>query len=330
MRQIVSFILVLIVIATIVGAGCTSSASAPSNGAGNTTKTGSGKVTISGAFALYPMMVKWGEEYNKIHPDVKIEISAGGAGKGMTDALSGMVDIGMVSREISADEVKKGAVYVAVTKDAVIPTINANNPVNAELQKQGVNKTIFRMIFINETITTWGAVVNKPSVTEKINVYTRSDACGAADVWSKYMGKYAQENLQGLGVFGDPGLAGAVISDRLGIGYNNIGFAYDANTTKPIEGLAVIPLDINDNGKLDADEQVYATRDQIVAAINAGKYPSPPSRELNIVTKGKFTGETEKFVRWILTDGQQYVEESGYLALSQERIQQQLGKINSG
>jgi len=49
-----------------------------------------GKITISGAFALYPMAVKWAEEFEKIHPHVKINISAGGAGKGMADALSGM------------------------------------------------------------------------------------------------------------------------------------------------------------------------------------------------------------------------------------------------
>ena len=57
-----------------------------------------GRLSFSGAFALYPMAVKWSEEFKKVHPDVKIDISAGGAGKGMTDVLNNMVDIGMVSR----------------------------------------------------------------------------------------------------------------------------------------------------------------------------------------------------------------------------------------
>ena len=61
----------------------------------------SGQISISGAFALYPMTVKWAEEFRKIHPGVRIDISAGGAGKGIADALSGMVEIGMVSREIN-------------------------------------------------------------------------------------------------------------------------------------------------------------------------------------------------------------------------------------
>lgn len=79
-----------------------------------------GTITVSGAWALYPMMVRWGEEFQKLHPDVKFDISAGGAGKGMADALSGAVDIGMVSRTIYPEEVEKGAFWVAVTKDAVL------------------------------------------------------------------------------------------------------------------------------------------------------------------------------------------------------------------
>ncbi len=52
-----------------------------------------GMIRVSGAFALYPMILKWGEEYKKLHPKVNFDISAGGAGKGMTDALGGLVDI---------------------------------------------------------------------------------------------------------------------------------------------------------------------------------------------------------------------------------------------
>jgi phosphate transport system substrate-binding protein len=326
MTRISRIVLILIVISAVIAAGCTTSRS---NTPGITGATESGKITVSGAFALYPIMVKWAEEYQKINPGVKVEVSAGGAGKGMTDALSGMVDLGMVSRDISQEEISNGAVYVAVTKDAVVVTANANNPVLADLQTKGINRSVFTQIFVNETITDWGTVVHRPELSEKINVYTRSDACGAADVWAKYMG-YKQEDLKGVGVYGDPGLADAVKSDRLGVGYNNIGFAYDATTGKPLDGLAIIPLDLNDNGRIDTDEQLYATRDMITNAINTGKYPSPPARELNLVAKDNFSGPSLQFVRWILTDGQKYVRESGYIALPKERINQQLNKLTTG
>ena len=79
--------------------------------AGDTLK---GEISFSGAFALYPMVVKWADEFRKLHPNVRIDISGGGAGKGMTDALAKVVDLGMVSREIYEVEAQKGALGFAV------------------------------------------------------------------------------------------------------------------------------------------------------------------------------------------------------------------------
>ena len=150
------------------------------------------------------MMQKWAEEYKKLNPGVEFDISAGGAGKGMTDALSGAVDIGMISREISKDEEAKGAFWVAVTKDAVFVVVNARNPVAKELAAKGIDKKTFTGIYITGEIKTWGEVVGKPEIKDEIHVFTRSDSAGAADTWAKFMGK-AQQDLKGIGVSGDPG-----------------------------------------------------------------------------------------------------------------------------
>ncbi len=285
-----------------------------------------GTIRVSGAFALYPMMLKWGEEYKKLHPKVNFDISAGGAGKGMTDALGGLVDIGMVSRKITASEEGKGAYWIAVTKDAVIPTVNKDNPVLAQLKANGLKKDVYEKMFINQTIKTWGQATGT-GAADKINVYTRSDACGAAETWAAYLGKYKQEDLKGVGVDGDPGLAQAVSQDKLGIGYNNINFAYDANTRKPVEGIEIIPLDLNENGKIDPDENFYGTLDELVDAIGNDRFPSPPARDLNIVTKGKPTGIVQDFIKWTLTDGQKYIPEAGYIVLPKEKIAEGLNKI---
>ncbi len=285
-----------------------------------------GTIRVSGAFALYPMMLKWGEEYKKLHPKVEFDIQAGGAGKGMTDALGGLVDIGMVSRAITESEEEKGAYWISITKDAVVPTVNKNNPVIAQLKANGLKREVFEKIFINETITTWGQATGT-GVTDKINVYTRSDSAGAAESWALYLGKYKQENLKNVGVSGDSGLADAVKKDNLGIGYNNIGFAYDANTRKPVEGIEIIPLDLNGDGKIDQNESFYDTLDDIVEAIGAGKYPSPPARDLNLVTQGKPAGIVNDFIKWTLTDGQQYIPEQGYIVLPRSIINEGLNKV---
>jgi phosphate transport system substrate-binding protein len=285
------------------------------------------EISISGAFALYPMVIRWAEEYKKLNPDVRFDISAGGAGKGIADALSGMVDIGMVSREIYPEEIKKGAYPVAVTKDAVVAVVNEKNPAIKEILATGLKKDAGLNLWITGKFTTWSQAFGA-SLKSPVHVYTRSDACGAAEMWAKYFGK-KQEDIQGVGVYGDPGLAQAVRKDPLGIGFNNIGYAYDASSKTQIKGLKVVPLDLNNNGKVDPDENFYDAMPDLINAIAAGKYPSPPARELYFVVKGdpRNNKVLTTFIRWVLSDGQKFVFEAGYINLPEKRIAEELKKV---
>jgi phosphate transport system substrate-binding protein len=287
----------------------------------------SGQISISGAFALYPMTVKWAEEFRKIYPDVRIDISAGGAGKGIADALSGMVEVGMVSREINPEELKKGAFPIAVTKDAVVAVISESNPNLNDIMSKGLKKDAGNNIWITGKYTSWAQAFNMKS-SLPIHIYTRSDACGAAEMWAKFFGK-KQEDLLGVGVFGDPGLAQAVKRDPLGIGFNNIGYAYDAQTKQQVKGLRVVPIDLNNNGKVDDDENFYKSMNDLIAAIASGKYPSPPARELYFVCKGtpKNNKVLTEFIKWVLSDGQKFVHEAGYIALPKEKILSEIKKL---
>lgn len=294
--------------------------------AGQTGTELKGTITASGAFALYPMMVRWGEEFTRLHPGVQFDISAGGAGKGMTDALSGAVDIGMVSRAITPEEEAKGAHWIAVAKDAVFPSVNARNPVLADLLARGLSQETFSGIYITGEITTWGQVVGRPEVTDPIHVYTRSDSCGAAEVWAKFLGNKKQEDLKGIGVFGDPGILDAVIKDPLGIAYNNLNYAFDSKTGRPVVGSTVAPIDANKDGIAAADE-LLETKAEAVQAVASGKYPSPPARLLNLVTRGQPTGLVKAFIEWILADGQKLLDEVGYVPLTPEQLAASRNKL---
>jgi phosphate transport system substrate-binding protein len=285
-----------------------------------------GTIAVSGAFALYPMMTRWAEEFQKIHPNVQFDISGGGAGKGMTDVLSGAVDIGMVSRAIKPEEESQGAFYVGCVKDAVFPVVNAKNPVIADIMAKGITQDTFRKIFITGEIKTWGEVVGKPEVTDEIHLYTRSDAAGASDVWAQYLGGKGQADLEGIGVNGDPGLLDAVVKDSFGIGYNNLGYAFDLSTGKLPAGAIVAPIDVNKNGAADPDE-IISTLAQATDAVASGKYPSPPARVLNLVTKGKPSGLVQTFIVWILTDGQKFVPEAGFVQLPADLLTEALAKV---
>lgn len=286
-----------------------------------------GKITISGAFALYPLTVKWAEEFHKLHPGVTINVSAGGAGKGMADALSKMVDLGMYSKEVSPEEKAKGAWVLACSKDAVLPVMNSNNQLAALIKTRGVTKQQFFDIFISGKIKTWGQLTGTSS-KEQMEVFTRSDACGAADMWAKFLNKKKQEDLEGIGVNGDPGVADAVRKNINGIGYNNLNFVFDMQSRKPYEGLAVMPIDINGNGTIDKEEDFYHSLDEVMSAINTGLYPSPPARDLYFVSAGKPANRLVlTFLNWVLTDGQKFVGEAGYVVLQPAKLKEELTKL---
>lgn len=283
-------------------------------------------ITVSGAFALYPMMVTWADEYQKLHPNVRIDVSAGGAGKGMADALAGAVEIGMVSRNVTDEEKGKGAYPIGVTRDAVFGVVNSANPVLADVLKTGISQETLKKIYITGEIKTWGEVVGKPEVKDEIHVYTRSDSAGAAEMWAKYMGGKAQDDLKGIGVNGDPGILEAVVKDPLGIGYNNLNYAFDPTSGKPVTGAVILPLDANKNGAIDPDE-VLDAKDKAVSAVATGKYPSPPARVLYLVTKGEPTGATRDFIKWILADGQKFVAPTGYIALTAAELATEQARV---
>lgn len=283
-------------------------------------------ISISGAFALLPIVSLWAETYQALNPNIRFDIQGGGAGKGMTDVLSGAVDIAMLSREMRAEEAAQGATPVPVVIDAVVGVVNADNPYLANILAIGLTPERARAIWIERTVTTYGQWLGSGN-TDSITVYTRADASGAGEMWARFAGGTAQEELHGIAVNGDPGLAEAVRQDRLGIGYNNIAFAYDPTTGKPTPGLRVIPIDLNGDGTISPDEDFYRNKSALVDGISRRIYPFPPARELYLVTKGEPKPTIKAFYRWILTEGQQYVTQAGYAPLTQEQIDAALAAL---
>lgn len=311
------FLIFLLLLSLVASSGCIDNSSV--------------SIRVSGAWALYPMMLVWADEYEKTH-DVTVEVSGGGAGKGMSDVLNGQVDIGMISRPIQEEEIAQGAFYVAVAKDAVVATINSNNPVLVEIYEQGLSKNDLRNIFLKKT-THWGDIVNKTISDDEIVVYGRSDASGAAKIWASYLGDYTQSDMQNkadANFNGDQPLAQAVKEDKNAIGFNNLNYAYNIETGSFADGIRPIPLDLDGDDSLEKSENFYGKRSALVENVSLGNYPSPPARKEYLAAKGSFKGATKEFVYWILTDGQEFITENGYVTLSDDTIEQEIEYLNMG
>ena len=203
-----------------------------------------------------------------------------------------------------------------------MPIVSENNPHLPDLLSRGCTREGLARIWISGDIRTWGDVLADPSAPAPLRSYTRADPCGAGEIWGLFLGG-RQEDLRGIGVHGESWMARAVKEDSLGIGYTNLNFAYDAQTLSAISGIRILPLDLDGNGRVDREEDFYATRVRLLEAIAARKYPSPPSRDLFLISKGiPEKKSAREFVSWALTRGQVFVLQTGYIPLFDSELEE--------
>ncbi len=266
-----------------------------------------GTITLSGAWAIYPTAVAWAEAFQKKYPGVKIDVSAGGAGKGASDAIAGLSDIGMVSREPDPAEIQRGVLPVYISYDAVLPVINEKNPVLNDILKKGIKKQALTNLYIAGKINTWGQLIGN-NVNKPVHVFTRSDSCGAAASWANFLGRKKQEDLKGVGIYGDPAILEAVRRDPVGIGYSNLSFVFTREGAV-IKGIKLLPIDANENGVADPDE-IYNDRKEALKAIGSNRFPT--TRKNYFYVKGKPKGLIKEFIKFALSEeGTKIAEEVG-------------------
>ena len=93
-------------------------------------------------------MEKLKEAYSDLNPNAEIEIQQSDSTTGVTNALSGVCDIGMASRELKDSEKEKGASATVIALDGIAVIVNNENPLNNITSEQA------KQIYTGET-TGW-------------------------------------------------------------------------------------------------------------------------------------------------------------------------------
>src|SRR4026209_207438 len=156
-------------------------------------------VQINGAGATFPNPIysKWFDEYNKLHPDVRINYQSVGSGAGIRQLTNQTVFFGATDGPMTEDQLlaAPGKIFHFPTVlGAVVPVYNIPN-LRADLRFTGA---VLADIFLGQ-ITKWmdaaivklNAGVALPSTD--ITVVHRSDGSGATYIWTDYLGKISPE-----------------------------------------------------------------------------------------------------------------------------------------
>ncbi|HEY6288797.1 MAG TPA: phosphate ABC transporter substrate-binding protein [Nitrospiraceae bacterium] len=226
-----------------------------------------GKLVITGASTLAPLIAEIGKRFESLYPKVRIDVQSGGSSRGVADARQGLADIGMVSRAMKEDERDLSAFPVA--RDGVCPILHQENPVQALADEQIV-------AIYTGTITNWKAVGGTDA---PITVVNKAEGRSTLEVFLHYF-KLKNVDVKAQVVIGDneQGVK-TVAGNRNAIGYVSIGTAeYDATHGIPIK---LLPI-----GGVAASTE----------SVRNGAFPL--SRPLHLVTRTPPVGLAKAFIEY--------------------------------
>jgi phosphate transport system substrate-binding protein len=247
------------------------------------------KITVKGSDTMVILAQKWAELYMKNNPSATIQVTGGGSGVGITALINGTTDICNASRPMKQTEIEKLkaryntlGVQIPCAKDGITIFLNEANKVEELTLKQLSD-------IYQGKIRNWKEVGGNDA---EIRMYGRENSSGTYTYFHDEVVKadYAA-NVQSLP--GTAAVVNAVKKDVNGIGYGGAAYAVGVKHAK-------VKKDANSPAILPTTETI-------------GKGDYPITRFLYMYMRNKPTGETKKYIDWILgPEGQRIVTEVGY------------------
>lgn len=291
------------------------------------------EISLSGAGASFPAPIyyKWIDEYNKLHPDVKINYQSIGSGGGIRQITNGLVDFG-ASDAFLTDEELKGmpapVVHIPTVMGAVVITYNLPG-INEHLR---FTPEVLADIFLGK-IKYWNdrqlqslnPGVKLPNTP--IAVVHRSDASGTSNIFTTYLSTVSREWNEkvgkglsvnwpvGVGAKGNEGVSGTVKQIPGAIGYVELAYAFQNKlpyaALRNKAGRFVLPSIASTSAAAAGVEIPDDYRVMIVNAEGPTAYPIASFTYLLVYKEQKDPVKAEallKFIWWAIHDGEKYAE----------------------
>jgi phosphate transport system substrate-binding protein len=247
-------------------------------------------LTVKGSDTMVILGQRWAEQYMNANPGRIIQVTGGGSGTGIAALINGTTEVCMASRAMKPDEKRKlrdryqtMGVEIPVAKDGLSIFLNEQNPVKELSFAQ------LREIYVG-ALTNWKQVGGPDA---QIVLYGRENSSGTYVYFKDHVlqGRDYSPRCQTLP--GTAAVVNAVAKDPNGIGYGGAAYA------KGVRECAV---------KKDAASPAVLPS---AATVKDGSYPV--TRDLYLYTRVKPSGETKKFIDYVLSaDGQALTTQVGY------------------
>ena len=306
-------------------------------------------ITGAGATFPYPIYSKWFDEYRKKNPNIEINYQSIGSGGGIRQVTEGTVDFGASDGPMNDEQLKAfqdkhgfGVLHFPTVLGADVPTYNIPG-VSAALN---FTPEALAGIFLGK-ITKWNdpaiATANKgvnlPS--SDIVVVHRSEGSGTTYIWTDYLSKISEEWKNkvgkgasvnwpvGLGGKGNEGVTGQIKNAPNSIGYVELIYAVSNNipygNVKNSSGVFVKADLASVSAAAAAVAKIMPDDFRVSITDPPGKTAYPIASFTWLLIPEKFSDSAKRdaikgFVKWMLTDGQNYTEQLSYAKLPKEVV----------
>ena len=277
----------------------------------------SGTIEIDGSSTVFPISEAVAEEFNKIHPSVRVNVGVSGTGGGFKRFTVGETDISDASRAIKDSEkeaaASNGVEYyeLRVGTDGLSVMVSTQNDF-LDCLTVGELKMIWDT---GSEVNNWNQV-RSGFPDRPLRLYGPDTDSGTFDFFTEEINGEAQVSRADYTASADDNvLVQGISGDRNALGY--FGYAYYAENADKLKLVAV------DNG----DGCVTPTPDTILS----GEY-KPLTRPLFIYVNKKSLErpEVEAFVEFYMEHGEELTREVGYVPVSPEAYVSNLGMVKNG
>ena len=252
------------------------------------------KINIGDAQFTKPLLERWISEYHKVNPDFNAELVAQSGGENTVS----------VSSRYSNDRNLVGRYFV-------LPIANANGDIlNEKKVQKGLTESVKKEIFVKKDIDEYLDSRDKKKLPGTVYALTGRHG-STTEIFANSLNVSATE-ITGRKILGreENGIS-LVQKQKDAVSLNVANLIYDRSTRKPVTGLAVLPIDLDGDGKVSDDERTAL--DNIDSLTDYLKNSSIRNVAAGYIKINTSNSSLNAFISWVETEGQNYLKEYGYL-----------------
>jgi ABC-type phosphate transport system substrate-binding protein len=259
-------------------------------------------IHINSAKFTSPLIEKWAAEYVRQNPEIQIK---------WVDKNSKEIDLTPIASDEAEVQSDKDVAYVG--RYALLPITTKENPLYEQITRKKFGKKELRNLFFAEDLLVGDENKKKDPLQSRLTVYSGNGSASGAFAFASFFG-YSTSNFRGKRISGDDiYLLNAIQKDSTGITFNNLSYIFDLTNRHLKDEIALLPLDIK-------KEQLEALRsenlDETITLLEEQKVELIPVQNIGFTYNKK--DSVKDFLKWIITDGQKYNHEYGFLNLDEK------------